>query len=571
MKIVFRWLVVAVVCAGVIGGWWLAQPPTSQAQGGAAWTVSVFSNPDLAGSPLPFAAVTNSVNFSWGTGVPVINGVPVPGAPNDNFSVRFVTTTFFTAGNYRFTVQVDDGARLYVDGVLLINAWQAGLGLRTLQADYNFTVDGNHTITVEMFDTIDNATIIASWALSAGGGLCVTGYTYSACPAGSVPGSNPAPSGWPPASGPSAICNDGWNSCSTNASGTCSDHGGVRYWCIGTTGGQPGQAWSGEFFNGVDLAGPPIYTTTYPASGLNLNWGQGSPGGAVPADNFSARFMRTINVPSELAEGVYTFYARADDGFRFYVDNTLIFDQWDAFVNQTFTAPVTLLNGPHVLKFEYREFTMDALVFLTWSPPSAQNPVINPDASGAPVQATATPAPGQPDGQGGQAAPPPPAVGVRGMVMGNLRVRSGPSLRDPKIGLMPWGTEVDILGRDSGHAWYQVNFNGLVGWAYAPWIRLLTGSFDALPYTDGTRPVFAPPPTQGVIAQAFGNMRIRSGPGFQYPKISKAQWGTRVQVLARSTNGLWIKVQHGDVVGWTYLNWYRIVQGDLGAVPVTDQ
>lgn len=509
MKIVFRWLVVAVVCAGVIGGWWLAQPPTSQAQGGAAWTVSVFSNPDLAGSPLPFAAVTSSVNYSWGTGVPVINGVPVPGAPNDNFSVRFVSTAFFTAGNYRFTVQVDDGARLYVDGVLLINAWQAGLGLRTLQADYNFTVDGNHTITVEMFDTIDNATIIANWALSAGG----------------LPG----------------------------------------------TPGVVGQAWSGEFFNGVDLAGAPIFTSTYPASGLNLNWGQGGPGGAVPPDNFSARFMRTINVPSELAEGVYTFYARADDGFRFYVDSTLIFDQWGGFVNQTFTAPVTLLNGPHVLKFEYREFTMDALVFLTWSPPSAQNPVINPDASGAPVQATATPAPGQPDGQGGQAAPPPPAVGVRGMVMGNLRVRSGPSLRDPKIGLMPWGTEVDILGRDSGHAWYQVNFNGLVGWAYAPWIRLITGSFDALPYMDGTRPVFAPPPTQGVIAQAFGNMRIRSGPGFQYPKISKAQWGTRVQVLARSTNGLWIKVQHGDVVGWTYLNWYRIMQGDLGAVPVTDQ
>ena len=99
---------------------------------------------------------------------------------------------------------------------------------------------------------------------------------------------------------------------------------------------------------------------------------------------------------------------------------------------------------------------------------------------------------------------------------------------------------------------------------------MITGSFDApLPHRR-PQPVFAPP-TQGVIAQAFGNMRIRSGPGLQYPKISKAQWGTRVQVLARSTNGLWIKVQHGDVVGWTFLNWYRIVQGDLASVPVTDQ
>ena len=51
MKIVFRWLVVAVLCAGIFGGWWMARPPATQAQGGAAWTVSVFGNPDLAGSP----------------------------------------------------------------------------------------------------------------------------------------------------------------------------------------------------------------------------------------------------------------------------------------------------------------------------------------------------------------------------------------------------------------------------------------------------------------------------------------------------------------------------------------
>ena len=168
MKIVFRWLVVAVLCAGIFGGWWMARPPAIQAQGGAAWTVSVFGNPDLAGSPLPFAAVTSSINYSWGTGVPVINGMPVPGAPNDNFSVRFVTTTFFTAGSYRFTVQVDDGAAVR-GWPAADQAWQAGLGLRTLQADYNFVADGNHTITVEMFDTIDNATIIASWALASGG------------------------------------------------------------------------------------------------------------------------------------------------------------------------------------------------------------------------------------------------------------------------------------------------------------------------------------------------------------------------------------------------------------------
>ncbi|MBN1967055.1 MAG: SH3 domain-containing protein, partial [Anaerolineae bacterium] len=194
---------------------------------------------------------------------------------------------------------------------------------------------------------------------------------------------------------------------------------------------------------------------------------------------------------------------------------------------------------------------------------SAQYVTVSGDLSRVPVVS--------PDVGGGAATPPPP-TGVRGRVMGNLRIRQGPSTRTPQIGLMPWGTEVDILGRDSTHSWYQVNFDGLVGWSYAPWIRLIEGSFDMLPYTDGTEPVFPPPPaTEGVVAQAFGNMRIRSGPGFEYPKISKAIWGTRVQVLARSTNGLWYKVQYGDLVGWSYAAWYRIVQGDVMTLPVTNQ
>ncbi|MCD4685005.1 MAG: hypothetical protein K8S97_03600, partial [Anaerolineae bacterium] len=117
-----------------------------------------------------------------------------------------------------------------------------------------------------------------------------------------------------------------------------------------------GVPWYGEFFNGLDLAGGAIFTNTYAPSGINLNWGEASPGGAVPADNWSARFTRTLTVPSDLPEGVYTFYARADDNFRFYVDATVVFDYWDTFGNgELYSAQVTLLNGSHTLKFEYRE------------------------------------------------------------------------------------------------------------------------------------------------------------------------------------------------------------------------
>jgi uncharacterized protein YraI len=503
MKTTFRYVMVMVLSIVVVGGLWLSAPLHSEARG-AAWTVYVYGNPDLAGAPL-YTGASPAINYHWGTKPPVINGVDTHayGVPKDRFSVRFTGSMFFTAGTYRFTVEVDDGARLYIDGGLLINQWVGG-SLRSFQADYSFSADGTHAITVEMFDNIDQADITASWALIG-----------------------------PPSGG-----------------------GG------GATG--TGTAWYGEFFNNTDWLGTPVFTASYPASGLDLNWGQASPGGTIPVDNFTARFTRTMNVPGDLPVGMYLFYAKADDNFRFWIDTTLIMDHAGEFANnQTYTAEVALLNGPHILKFEYRELTADASLFLTWSPPNAQNPVLAPPEGAVQPGATASPAAG---------APPPPPVGIRGMVMGNLRIREQPTTRSQKIGLMPWGTEVDLLGKDRGLSWYMVSYNGIVGWSYAPWIKIIQGAFNQLPYTDGTQPEFEPPPaTEGVVVQAYGNMRVRSGPGFQYPKIARAVWGSRVQLLARSTNGLWYKIKYGDVIGWSYAVWYRPVQGDPTSVPVADQ
>jgi uncharacterized protein YraI len=494
----------------LVAGTWIMAPPRIEARG-STWTAYVFGNRDLAGSPL-YTGISPSISYNWGLGAPVINGVNTGtyGVPIDRFSVRFVASLFFTAGTYRFTLQVDDGARLYVDGGLLINQWTGG-SLRTFQADYSFASDGNHTITVEMFDEISDAAILVSWALIG-------------------PPTTPGPGG-----------------------------GG------GGAGGT-GTAWYGEFFGNTDWSSTPLFTTSYPASGLNLNWGAASPGGSVPADYFSARFTRTLNVPGDLPAGVYTFYANADDNFRFWVDVTQIMDHTGEFANsQTYTAEVTLLNGPHILKVEYRELTADALVFLTWTPPNGQNPVLPPPAGVTPPGG-ATPAPG------GGAAPPVGPTGVRGVVYGNLRIRQQPTTASPKIGLMPWGTEMDLLGKNEGHTWYMVSYNGIVGWAYAPWIKIIQGTFEQLPYTDGSQVTYDPAPaTQGVVVQAYGNVRIRTGPGLQFPKVGRVIWGSRVQLLARSTNGLWYKIAYGNIIGWSYAAWYRAVQGDPISVPVSDQ
>ena len=584
-KLAFRLSLVGALCGGLLFSLWFATPSSIEARG-VTWSATVWSNPDLAGTSV-WSGSSPSVNYAWGAGSPVINGTAT-GAPVDNFSVRFTTSTLFTTGNYRFTVQVDDGARLYVDGMLLINSWVSGAGLRTLQADYTFSSDSTHTITVEMFDAVGDATILASWAMA---------------------------SGTLPTMTPSYI----------------------------------GSPWYGTFYSGLDLAGTQLYVNSYPPSGLNLDWGQGSPGGTVPVDNFSARFTRTLSVPQDLAEGVYTFYVRADDNYRFYVDATLILDRWDSYAGGgAETVEVTLLNGSHTLKFEYREREVDANLFLTWSPPNAQDPILYPDGSGSTGSgstgsgsgSSATPVPSvtatvvvptlnvreRPtttanvitsissgatytvtgrnvdsswvqiymEGQTGwvsakyvtitgdlntvpviDTGAPAPAVaptGVRGRVLGNLRIRSGASTRDAQIGLMPWGAEIDIVGRNRGLSWYQINYEGTTGWSFAPYIRIISGDANTLPYADGTIPTYEPAPaTEGVVVQAFGNMRIRSGPSFQQPQIARAIWGTRMQLLERTSDGRWYKVRYGDIEGWSYAIWYRVVQGTLTNVPVIDQ
>lgn len=580
MKTGLRIGLIAIVCLAVIGSALLSVPMHSEARG-AVWSVSVYGNPDLAGSTI-WVGVSPAINYAWGTGAPVINGANT-GAPVDNFSIRFTSSVFFTAGTYRFTAQVDDGMRLYVDGMLLINAWTDGL--KTVQGDYAFTSDGYHTVIVEMYESVGDASILMSWAM----------ISTSTSP-------------------------------------------------VVTTPTVPGIPWYANFYSGLDLAGSALFSTTYGPSGLSLNWGQGTPGGAVPVDNWSARFTRTLNVPTDLVEGGYTFYAKADDNFRFYIDGTLIFDYWDTFANgQLYSAPVTLLNGSHTFTYEYRERELDAVVFLTWDPPGAQNPPLLPSASGSTVttggstvtttnitatvnvwllnfratpdlngvvltklpKGTSYPVVGRsgdnlwvqllvdggtgwvyaqyvtlsgdintlPVVAGTEYTPPEIGpTGVFGRVMGNLRIRAEPTTASDMIGLMPWGTEIEILGKDEGHWWYLLRYGDVLGWAYAPWIWLIEGSLDQVPYMDGTQPEYTPAPaTEGVIAQAFGNMRIRSGPGFQYPKIDRAIWGSQVQVVGWSTDGLWYKVRYGDIVGWSYAAWYRIVQGEILTVPVTDQ
>jgi len=119
------------------------------------WRGEYYNNRTLSGSP---SVVRDDVEigFSWGS------GSPGPGQIDaDVFSVRWVRNLDLAAGNYRFTMTVDDGARLYVNGHLLIDAWK-DQPARTYTGDI-YLAGGPVTVQMEYYENFGDATARLTW------------------------------------------------------------------------------------------------------------------------------------------------------------------------------------------------------------------------------------------------------------------------------------------------------------------------------------------------------------------------------------------------------------------------
>ena len=119
--------------------------------------------------------------------------------------------------------------------------------------------------------------------------------------------------------------------------------------------------WRGEYFPNKGLTGSPVLLRT--DSSIDFNWGQGSPGNAVPVDRFSARWSLTLG----FAAGNYRFYANADDGVRVWVDNQLVIDAWyNQKVSNAHSSDRVLTDGLHDLRIEYYENDGGAEIRVRW-------------------------------------------------------------------------------------------------------------------------------------------------------------------------------------------------------------
>lgn len=117
------------------------------------WRGEYYNNMSLSGAPV-IVRDEADINFTW-------PGAPAREIPADNFSVRWSRNLALAAGNYRFTMTVDDGARLFINGHTLIDAWKE-------QPATTYTGDiylpaGSITVQMEYFENRGGAAARLTW------------------------------------------------------------------------------------------------------------------------------------------------------------------------------------------------------------------------------------------------------------------------------------------------------------------------------------------------------------------------------------------------------------------------
>ncbi len=392
------------------------------------WWAEFYPNTTLSGSPI-LTRSDSQINFDWG------GGAPAAGVPADRFSVRWTQTEWFDSGTYRFLARADDGFRLWLGDLLVIDAWvdqQGGWITRDLYVNA-----GTYQVRAEYYENTGGALVTLNWErLSSGPGWLAEYYDNQ-----SLSGSpklrrtdSAIDFAWGGGSPDSRIPVDRfsvrWTQTLGFGAGTyrffTSTDDGVRVWVDGqliidawyhqalpnthstdrvlTSGLREikveyfedgGEAhahvwwqqiagsysgWKGEYFGNRDLAGGPSLVRD--DADINFDWSTGAPTSWMPADNFSVRWTRQAT----FSPGHYRISVQSDDGVRVWIDGGLVIDKWRTQNNELHYVDGIYLSGSRQLKVEYFEQTGLARIRF-WTSPSGSTggPTPTPAPAGGTV------------------------------------------------------------------------------------------------------------------------------------------------------------------------------------------
>jgi beta-glucosidase len=117
----------------------------------------------------------------------------------------------------------------------------------------------------------------------------------------------------------------------------------------------------GEYFDNNRLGGQPRRSRRRAG---RLRWTLNSPARGIPFDWYSARWAGTITIPRS---GVRRLGVEGNDGYRLWIDDKLVIDNWRKVSVGRRMSAVNLARGTeHAIRLEYFESTGNARLKLVW-------------------------------------------------------------------------------------------------------------------------------------------------------------------------------------------------------------
>jgi len=125
--------------------------------------------------------------------------------------------------------------------------------------------------------------------------------------------------------------------------------------------GQPGL--EGAYFNNVTLSGTPALTRL--DGTIDFHWTLYGPTADFKTDQYAVRWTGTLQAP---VSGNYKIGLEGNDGYRLYIDNKLVIDNWRKETYQTIAHPLSLVKGKqYAIRVEFYESAGNAHIRLLWN------------------------------------------------------------------------------------------------------------------------------------------------------------------------------------------------------------